>query len=67
MQKSRQLRGVIPVVQTPVNASGKNANTTFDRPRNAESVNSVPDVDGNVKSGASVPTAGVARLTVGLQ
>ena len=46
------------VVQTLVNARGKNATSTFDFPRKDERVTSPPAVDGRVKSGAAWPTVG---------
>src|SRR3954465_11738745 len=45
-------------VHVPVNASGKNANSTFLFPRKDDSVTSLPDVDAAVKSGATSPTCG---------
>jgi len=44
-------------VQVLVKASGKNARRTF-FPRSAESEIALPDVEGNVKSGAGSPTSG---------
>jgi hypothetical protein len=44
-------------VHVLVKASGKNASRTF-FPRSFDSVTALPTVDGSVKSGASVPTAG---------
>src|SRR5258708_39627554 len=44
-------------VQVLVNASGKKASSTF-FPRRPDSEMLLPIVDGNVKSGAGVPTAG---------
>ena len=38
-----------------VNARGKKAISTCARPRNPESMTSVPAVDGSVKSGAAAP------------
>jgi hypothetical protein len=48
-------------VQVLVKASGKKASRTF-FPRNFESVTALPTVDGSVKSGASLPTAGTGLV-----
>src|SRR5512135_311681 len=50
------LKEQFSAVQVLVNASGKNASNTFLRPRKADSVTSVPVVEGRVKSGAGSPT-----------
>src|SRR6266699_7028185 len=54
------LKAQFSAVQVLVNASGKNASSTWRRPRKLESVTSLPAVDGSVKSGAVVPTRGPA-------
>jgi hypothetical protein len=45
------------LVQVLVNARGKKARRTF-FPRSADREIALPEVDGNVKSGAGSPTAG---------
>src|SRR5205085_5104509 len=51
------------LVQVLVKASGKNASRTF-FPRSLDSVTELPTVDGRVKSGASLPTAGTWLVMV---
>src|SRR5690349_16673892 len=48
----------ISAVQVLVNASGKNARSTFCFPRNSARDTSRPAVDGSVNSGAGAPTSG---------